>query len=182
MVANQAPSEDSLIPGLPVLARKGGAARARVEKSFDEFRRVFPAAVCYSQVVPVDEVVTLALYHREDEPLLRLMLDEPERTRLNRLWDELEYVSQEAFKVEVGYVQFMEYTTQDSDPNLFKHLRKPIAERASALRKRLIDTEPLHLAAALDFANRAYRRPLAIQERDRSQSLLCQAAKAGPRS
>ena len=70
VVADQVPVEDSLIPGLPVLARKGGAARSRVEKSFDEFRRVFPAAVCYSQVVPVDEVVTLALYHREDEPLM----------------------------------------------------------------------------------------------------------------
>ena len=49
-----------------------------------------------------DEVVTLALYHREDENLARLMLDETERRTLDRLWDELEYVSQEALKVEVG--------------------------------------------------------------------------------
>ena len=48
----------------------------------------------------------------------------PSGKKLDRLWDELWYVSQEAFKVEVGYVQFMEYTTQDSDPNLFKPLEE----------------------------------------------------------
>ena len=48
--------------------------------------------------MPVDEVVTLALYHREDENLSRLMLDEPERRALERLWEELWYVSQEALE------------------------------------------------------------------------------------
>ena len=130
--------------------------------------------------MPVDEVVTLALYHREDENLSRLMLDEPERQALERLWDELWYVSQEAFKVEVGYVQFMEYTTQDSDPNLFKPLRKPITERAAALRKRLIDTEPKHLDAVLEFAERAYRRPLRRSRAERAAEPLRQAPQARP--
>ena len=82
--------------------------------------------------MPVDEVVTLAMYHREDENLARLMLDDAERKKLDRLWEELWYVSQEGFEVEVGYAQFMEYTTQDSDPKLFKHLKKPITDRAAA--------------------------------------------------
>ena len=161
---DKAASTTSLIPGLPIVTRPEGASRKRFETWFDDFRRVFPAALCYSQIVPVDEVVTLALYHREDEPLSRLMLDEAESQRLDRLWDELEFVSQEAFKVEVGYVQFMEYTTQDSDPNLFKPLRKPIAERASALRRHLIEVEPKHLESLIAFADRAYRRPLSPDE------------------
>ncbi len=59
--------------------QRRAAARARFEQSLAEFRRVFPAALCYAQIVPVDEVVTLVLFHREDEALARLMLDEAER-------------------------------------------------------------------------------------------------------
>ncbi len=36
---------------------------------------LFPPAVCYTKIVPVDEVVTLILFHREDDQLVRLMLD-----------------------------------------------------------------------------------------------------------
>ena len=177
VLVDQLTQGNSILPDLPILVRNGSAARQRIEASFDDFRRLFPAALCYSQIVPVDEVVTLSLYHREDENLSRLMLDEPEQRSLERLWDELWYVSQEALKVEVGYVQFMEYTTQDSDPNLFKPLRKPITERAAALRKRLIDTEPKHLDAVLEFAERAYRRPLSVREESELKNLYSRLRK-----
>ena len=164
---DQAPtlSASALVAGLPIITQADRPSRKRYEHWFDDFRRVFPAALCYNQIVPVDEVVTLALYHREDENLSRLMLNEAERKTLDRLWEELEYVSQEAFQVEVGYVQFMEYTTQDSDPNLFKPLRKPIADKAAALRRQLITTEPSHLDALAAFAGKAYRRPLTPSEK-----------------
>ena len=168
---DQAPTPSALVAGLPIITRADHPSRKRYERWFDDFRRVFPAALCYNQIVPVDEVVTLALYHREDENLARLMLTETESKALDRLWDELEYVSQEAFKVEVGYVQFMEYTTQDSDPNLFKPLRKPIADKAAALRRQLIETEPKHLDALVAFADRAYRRPLTVTEKSGLRSL-----------
>jgi hypothetical protein len=172
VVVDQPPSASAFgADAMPILTCVGSDARKRFERSFAEFRRVFPAALCYSQVVPVDEVVTLALYHREDGNLARLMLEEPEKRKLARHWDELEYVSQEALKVEVGYVQFMEYTTQDSDPNLFRPLARPIAARAAALRKWLVDTEAKHLGALLDFAARAYRRPLSGSERDDLRAL-----------
>ncbi|MFO0892948.1 MAG: DUF1592 domain-containing protein [Isosphaeraceae bacterium] len=158
-------STGAIAPGSPILARNGSDARTRIVGAFEAFRRLFPAALCYSQIVPVDEVVTLALYHREDDNLARLMLDEPERRKLDRLWDELGYISQEALKVEVGYVQFMEYTTQDSDPNLFKPLARPIKERADALRRRLKDSEARHLEELQRFTRRAYRRPLADAEK-----------------
>ena len=47
------------------------------------------------RVVPADEVVTMLLYHREDEPLRRLMLNEDQHRKLDRLWSELTFVSRE---------------------------------------------------------------------------------------
>jgi hypothetical protein len=164
VVVGTGPIPQGLAAGMPILARTGTASRQRVEKSFDEFRRIFPAALCYLKIVPVDEVVTLVLFHREDEALERLMLDDTERKTLDRLWDDLRYISQDAIKVQEAYGQFMEYVTQDGDVRLFEPLRKPIKARSVALQKRLLDTEPRHLDALVEFAALAYRRPLAAEE------------------
>ena len=59
--------------------RHGAAAAKRVEAAFDEFRQLFPAALCYTKIVPVDEVVTLTLFYREDDHLSRLMLDDAQK-------------------------------------------------------------------------------------------------------
>jgi Protein of unknown function (DUF1592)/Protein of unknown function (DUF1588)/Protein of unknown function (DUF1585)/Protein of unknown function (DUF1595) len=178
VLVDQQPGKAVVAAERPILVRDG-TARKRIEAAFDDFRRIFPAALCYSQIVPVDEVVTLALYHREDDNLARLMLDEAERRKLDRLWEELWYVSLEALKVEVGYVQFMEYTTQDSDPNLFKPLKKPITDRATALRKQLVDTGPRHLDALLELADRAFRRPLSTSEKAELRALYRKLRKQG---
>ena len=63
----------------PILAYPGSAAYRQVEAALDDFRQLFPAALCYTKIVPVDEVVTLTLYYREDDHLARLMLDRPKR-------------------------------------------------------------------------------------------------------
>ena len=75
---------------------KSSSARQRIESSLDSFRSLFPAALCFNQIVPVDEVLTLTLFYREDDHLARLMLDEAQKARLDRLWHELHYVSQSA--------------------------------------------------------------------------------------
>jgi hypothetical protein len=108
----------------------------------------------------------LTLYHREDQHLVRLMLDDAQKQKLDRLWDELEYISHAPVKLVDAYNQLMEFATQDSDPRPFEPLRKPINERAAAFKKRLADTQPKHLDAVLEFAGRAYRRPLAPKEKD----------------
>ena len=141
------------------------------KKAFNDFRSLFPAAVCYPQIVPVDEVVTVALYHREDENLARLMLNDREKAYLDNLWDQLWFVSQEPLKVEVGYKQFMEYVTQDGDVRLFEPLRKPIKERANKFRAQLKDAEAKQWASLLAVADRAYRRPLKAEEKSELQSL-----------
>ena len=48
------------------------------------------AALAYTKIVPVDEVVTLILFYREDEHLKRLMLSEAEAKELDRLWAAVE--------------------------------------------------------------------------------------------
>ena len=43
----------------PIVVNEGSQVRRRIESAFDEFRQIFPAALCYTKIVPVDEVVTL---------------------------------------------------------------------------------------------------------------------------
>ncbi len=157
------PSEE-LVPGVPVVVSPGSLAEKHVLRSFADFRDLFPAAMCYARVVPIDEVVTLILYHREDEHLARLMLDEDEKRRLDRLWDELAYVSHDAFRIEVALEQILEFATQDADPRKFAPMLEPVAAGAKAFRHRLRATEPGHVDALLAFAARAYRRPLTPEE------------------
>jgi hypothetical protein len=144
----------------PIVTMDGSAARRRIEAGFEDFRRWFPAALCYTKIVPVDEVVTLTLFYREDDHLRRLMLDEAEAARLDRLWDELHFVSHDSLTLVDALEQLIQYATQDADPKVFEPLRKPFGERADAFRRRLVETEPKHIESVLEFASRAYRRPL----------------------
>lgn len=163
--------QKSLDPGLPILVAEGSPARKRIAAGLDAFRELFPTAVCYSKIVPVDEVVTLTLYHREDQHLSRLMLTDAERRQLDRWWDELHYVSHSALVQVDAYRQLMEYATQDGDPKLFEPLREPTMAAAAAFRQRMTATEPKHLEAVLQFADRAYRRPLSGAEKNELTSL-----------
>lgn len=149
----------------------GSEVRERFTQAAKDFRNVFPAALAYTKIVPVDEVVTLALFHREDQNLQRLMLSQEEIAELDRLWEELHFVSRDLLTVEDAYEQLMQYATQDSDPKLFEHLREPIKQRADAFRAALLAAEPKHLAAVTDFARRAFRRPLSDAERSGLTSL-----------
>ncbi len=155
----------------PIVVNEGTAAQKRMEAAFEEFRQLFPAALCYTKIVPVDEVVTLTLYYREDHQLSRLMLDDAQSARLDRLWDELHYVSGDALTLVDAFEQIWQFATQDADPKVFEPLRKPIQDRAAAYKKLLVDTQPKHVEAVLKFAERAYRRPLTAAETKELQNL-----------
>jgi len=142
-----------------------------MESAFDDFRNLFPIALCYSKIVPVDEVVTLTLFHREDDFLRRLMLDETEVATLDRLWGQLRFVSESPFKQVDVFEQLYQYATQDADPSAFEAMREPIARDAAAFAQHLIDSEPVHVAAVIDFATRAWRRPLTSAEQTELHSL-----------
>jgi hypothetical protein len=175
--SNTAVSFDS-----PVLVHDGSRARERFENTFAEFRRVFPAALCYTKLVPSDEVVTLTLFHREDEPLSRLMLDDATKETLDRLWAELHFVSQDAFTLVDAFEQIWQFSTQDGPdkPNGDKRLaplREPIKQGAEAFQKLLLQTEPRHVDAVLDFATRAWRRPVTAKEEAALRALYAKLRK-----
>ena len=116
----------------PLVVNQGSAAHGRIDASLEQFRQLFPAALCYTKIVPVDEVVTLTLHHREDHHYSRLMLDAADSAKLDRLWAELRYVSQDALTLVDVFDQLWQYATQDADPSVFEPLREPIRARAAA--------------------------------------------------
>ncbi|MCB1276851.1 DUF1592 domain-containing protein [Prosthecobacter sp.] len=152
----------------PIIVNDGSEARRRFEAAFDEFRTLFPIALCYARIVPVDEVVTLTLFYREDEPLKRLMLDDAEERELDRLWDELRFVSEWPLKQVDVFEQLFQFATQDAKPSAFEPMRQPILQDAQLFKTQLVEAEPRQLQAVLDFATQAWRRPL----RDAEQSEL----------
>jgi hypothetical protein len=158
------------------VVNKNSAARQRFETAFAEFRQIFPASLCYTEIVPVDEVVTLTLFYREDEPLMKLMLNDDQKARLDQMWDELHFVSQDALTLVDAFEQLWQFSTQDGPdaPHGDKRLepmREPINRRAAAFKQRLMETQPRHLQAVLAFAESAYRRPLSEEEKDELRGL-----------
>jgi Protein of unknown function (DUF1592)/Protein of unknown function (DUF1588)/Protein of unknown function (DUF1587)/Protein of unknown function (DUF1585)/Protein of unknown function (DUF1595)/Planctomycete cytochrome C len=163
----------------PIIVSDGSQARRRVEASFEKFRSVFPLALCYTKIVPVDEVVTLTLYYREDDALKRLMLSDAEARHLDRLWTELHFLSRDALKSVDALLQLLEYASQDADPKVFEPMKKPFNERAAAFKKSLLDAEPRHVEALIEFAGRAYRRPLTEGEAGLLRGLYARLRKQG---
>jgi len=163
--------ETPVIPVSPILISKNSEVKERVLAQIDEFRQLFPAALCYSKIVPVDEVVTLTLFYREDHHLQRLMLDEAETAELDQLWNDLQYVSRSPLTQVDAYEQLWQFATQDADPSAFTPMREGILQHAKQFKKILLKTEPVHLQAVLDFAERAWRHPLLSVERDQLLAL-----------
>ena len=151
-------------PSQPIVILDGSAARQRFLAAFDAVRELFPASLCYTKIVPVDEVITLTLFYREDGHLRRLMLDQAQAAELDRLWAELHFVSQDALIEVDAFQQLLEYASQDADPRVFEPMRQSINDRAAAFRRELTAAEPRHLDAAIALADRAVRRPLSATE------------------
>jgi mono/diheme cytochrome c family protein len=152
----------------PLIGSARGEAYRKLVAGHAEFRKVFPLYICFPQVVPTDEVVTLKMFHREDEPLVRLFLTDEETRKLDRLWAEQRFVSRQPV-AEWDYLpQFMGYTTQDT-PKAFQQFfidRKPLfKQHADAFLKDEEAAIPKQLDALLAFAEKAYRRPLSEKEK-----------------
>ncbi len=155
----------------PIIVNDGSEARKHFETAFDDFRALFPIALCYTKIVPVDEVVTLTLFHREDDQLKRLMLDEAQSAELDRMWNELRFVSESPLKQVDVFEQLWQYATQDAKPEAFEPMREPIMRGAAEFKKLLVDVEPKHVQAVLDFAQRAWRHALTSAEQNELRAL-----------
>jgi hypothetical protein len=155
----------------PLLATEGGVAWQDLLRSAQAFREVFPAALCYARVVPVDEVVTLTLFYREDDALRRLMLDDEATAELDRLWSDLRFISQEALLQVESFESIYQFATQDANPRAFEPLREPIRRRAAEFQQELLAAEPKHVDAVVRLAAEAWRRPLKDGEADQLRVL-----------
>jgi hypothetical protein len=169
-------SNPAVLFSSPVIVNDGSAARKRFETAFDDFRALFPIALCYTKIVPVDEVVTLTLFHREDEQLRRLFLDEAQARDLERLWNELHFVSESPLTKVDAFEQIWQYSTQDGPDapqgeKRLEPLREPIMREAEAFKKLRIEVEPKHVQAVLEFAMQAWRRPLSNSEQSDLRAL-----------
>ncbi|MFT6179020.1 MAG: hypothetical protein ACJA1W_001363 [Akkermansiaceae bacterium] len=159
---------DGLVPvesSVPIIVNDGSKARGRLAADIEAFRDLYPAALCYTKIVPVDEVVTLTLFYREDHHLRRLMLDEAEAKQLDKLWSELHFVSEDALQLVDAFEQLWQFATQDADPSAFTPMREPIKQRAETFKKERVAAEPSHLDSILSFAGQAWRRPLTMKEK-----------------
>jgi hypothetical protein len=84
-------------------------------------------------------------YCRDDEPLCELVLNDAQRQELDALWVELNFITAAPIR-------------QYKDANISADVRAVEQGRLAA--------EPSHLKALVEFATRAYRRPLSAAERD----------------
>jgi hypothetical protein len=171
----------SIWPALSLVVSQESTARERMERDMREFRAVFPPALCYALVVPVDEVITLTLFYREDDQLKRLMLGDEEILELDRLWSQLSYVSQEPLSLLVALDQLSEFSTQkrqDLVEDLAK-MRPSVKGRADAFSARLLETEAVHVSAVMEFAGRAWRRIPTPEEEQNLRELYLQLRKDG---
>jgi hypothetical protein len=152
----------------PVLASPDSAGYKQLLQGHADFRRVFPLFLCFPPVVPTDEVVSLKMFHREDEPLARLFLDAKRQRRLDHLWAEHRFISRQPVAENNYLPLFIGFVTQDQPKEMvayFEGQRPAFQKRADAFLKEEEAAIPNQLEALLEFTRRAYRRPLQEKEK-----------------
>ena len=137
------------------------------------FAGLFPRAVCFAPVIPVNTDMTVELFLREDEPLSRLVLDEKEHEQLDRLWDELYYLSREPVEVLYNTKEFIGFQPADRIENTkkFAKLIPSLQEKAKAFEKSAAAAEPVQLNAVIELTARAWRRTVSKTEADELREL-----------
>jgi hypothetical protein len=152
----------------PVVASAAGTGYKKLLQGHADFRRCFPHFICFPRILPDDEVVCLKMFHREDGELARLFLDADQARQLDRLWLEHRFISQQPVAENNYLPQFIGFVTQDQPKELvayFEGQREAFRNRAEDFERDVDAAVPKQLEALLDFASRAYRRPLEDKER-----------------
>jgi hypothetical protein len=134
-----------------------------------EFRALFPPAVLFQPIIPRDAQGSVFLYRREDEPLRRLLLDDAGRAEIDRLWSELEFVSEQALATPIAYEGLVQYYRKPNDGArimffYIQEFEQQIKKEEKAFLAAQVAAESKHLEALLAFAARAWRRPLSADE------------------
>ena len=136
----------------------------------DEFRGLFPPAVLFAPIVPRDAQGSLFMFHREDEPLRRLLLDDPGRAELERLWADLHFVSEDALAHRRMYADLLSYYRYEPSAGMMFFHIQTMGDRVDCDERTFhaaqVTSEPRQLEQLVAFAARAWRRPLAANERE----------------
>lgn len=150
-----------------LITSQDSAAQRRLLQGYTDFRSCFPLFLCFPGVIPNDEVVSLKMFHREDEPLMRLFLDSKESEALERLWTEHRFISRQPIAENAYLPLFIGFVTQDQPKEMvayFEGQRPAFKAREDAFLKEEQSAIPKQMEALFDFASRAYRRPLLAKE------------------
>ena len=134
-----------------------------------EFRDLFPPAVLFEPIIPRDAQGSLFMFHREDEPLRRLLLDETGRAELERLWSELHFLSQDAVANTLMYAELLKLYSQKGQDEMhffIQTFEERLKRDDTALLADQAAAEQRHLDQLMAFAARAWRRPLVAEERE----------------
>jgi mono/diheme cytochrome c family protein len=134
-----------------------------------EFRALFPPAVLFEPIIPRDAQGSLFMFHREDEPLRRLLLDETGRAELERLWSELHFLREDAPANTLMYAELLKLYSQKGQAQMhffIQTFEERLKRDDAALLADQAAAEPRHLDALLAFAARAWRRSLGDDERE----------------
>lgn len=136
----------------------------------NEFRALFPPAVLFQPIIPRDAQGSLFMFHREDEPLRRLLLDEAGRAELERLWSELHFLREDALAHKLMYAELLKFYANPNGAPRMDFFIQTVGERVKREEEALLAdqgaAEPRHLDALLAFAARAWRRSLSADERE----------------
>lgn len=157
-----------------LVAVKDGAGLKQLLASHAAFRDLFPIFLCYPTVIPNDEVVSLKMFHREDEPLNRLFLNDKQLEQVNHWWLEHQFVSKQAVAEYAYLPQFIGFVSQDGAPGMLEYFKAQLPifkKRADAADKLEEAAIPKQLDQLLTFASQTYRRPLTSHEQTELRSL-----------
>jgi rubrerythrin len=117
----------------------------------------------------------LRLYFREDDAYQRLCISSEQAHRLDDLWRELRVISQWPAVEARNYPSFFGFVTQETtkqqQDEFDNRTRAPVFARAEQFERELAELAPVQLTALVDFAAKAYRRPLEPVEQERLRSL-----------
>lgn len=165
-----------------LVASPAGAGYHQLQQGLAAFRQVFPLFLCFPPVIPTDEVVSLKMFHREDDPLIRLFLDPAQAKELEALWTEHRLISRQPAAENDYLPQFIGFVTQDGGKEMlafFEGQRPAFKKRADAFLKEEAAAIPKQLAALVRFMEQAYRRPCTEQEKAGLRGLYQAARQKG---
>ena len=158
----------------PLVAAANSTAVKSLVDGFNEFRNCFPIFICYPYVIPLDEIVCLKTFHREDEPLTRLFLNDEQTRRIDSLWEEHRFITRFPITENEYLPLFIGFVSQDGtkEAQAYFDAQRPVfKKRVEDFEKDFAAALPKQMESILDLAARAYRRPLSEPEKNALREL-----------